>query len=65
MEILGALLDLADAVAGAVGMVAFWYTWVAPRSGRRKPVEPASAPSDIDGFVQKASKWRGSGDTCA
>lgn len=63
MEMLGALLDLIDAVAGAVGMVAFWYTWVAPRSGRRRHGE--SAPSDVDEFVQKASKRRGSGGACA
>lgn len=65
MEMLGALLDLVDAVAGAVGLVAFWYTWVAPRRGRQKPAEPASAPSDVDQFVQKASEWRGPGGACA
>lgn len=65
MEVLGALLDLIDAVAGAVGMVAFWYTWVAPRGRRRTPDEAARAPNDVDKFVREASKRRGSGGACA
>ena len=34
MDLLNALLDLADAISAAVALVGFWYTWVLPADPR-------------------------------
>ena len=34
MDLLNALLDLADAISAAVALVGFWYTWVLPADSR-------------------------------
>ena len=45
MELLNALLDLVDATCTAIGWVAFWCTWVAPR---RRPLPSPAQPSSRD-----------------
>ena len=45
MELLNALLDLVDAICTALGWVAFWCTWVAPR---RRPLPAPAQPSSAD-----------------
>ena len=45
MEWLNAFLDLVDATFTAIGWVAFWFTWVAPR---RRPLPPPAQPSSPD-----------------
>ena len=37
MDLLNALLDLADAISAAVALVGFWYTWVLPADPRTLP----------------------------
>jgi hypothetical protein len=51
MELLNALLDLVDATCTAIGWVAFWCTWVAPR--RRPPPSPPqpSSPDELELFL--------------
>ena len=41
MDLLNALLNLADAISAAVAMVGFWYTWVQPADSAR-----AGAPEE-------------------
>ena len=36
MDLLNALLDLADAISAAVALVGFWYTSVLPADPRRR-----------------------------
>ena len=55
MELLNALLDLVDAICTAIGWVAFWCTWVAPR---RRPLPSPAQPSsrdELELFLGKAS----------
>jgi hypothetical protein len=65
MELLNALLDLADATSAAIGIVAFWYTWVAPpRRPALPPPRRPSPPDELDRFVHAAT-LRSAGDTVA
>lgn len=55
MELLNALLDLVDVTCTAIGWVAFWCTWVAPR--RQSPPFPAqpSTPDELEVFLGQAT----------
>ena len=55
MDLLNALLDLADAVSAGVAVAAFWYTWVAPPGRRRLPAGAGSAPDELEQFVRTAA----------
>jgi hypothetical protein len=56
MELVNALMDLVDAVSAAIGIVAFWYTWVAPpRRAALPPPRRPSAPDELDRFVHAAT----------
>jgi hypothetical protein len=48
-ELLGMLLDLADALAGAVGIAYWWCTWVSPRHPH--PNARRSEGPEIERFV--------------
>jgi hypothetical protein len=63
MELLGALLDVLDAIAGAFGLATLWVTWVRPRRSQK----PAACgePADIDRFLDEASARGGGGGTRA
>jgi hypothetical protein len=56
MDLLHALLNLADAVSTAVGLTAFWYAWVRPANPRalRLPAS-ASAPKELERFLRAAA----------
>jgi hypothetical protein len=53
MELLNALLDLVDATCTAIGWVAFWCTWLAPR--RPPSAAQPSSPDELELFLGKAS----------
>ena len=57
MELLSALLDLADAISAGVAIVAFWYTWVVPSDRRRLPGS-ASPPDELERFIRAAALIR-------
>ena len=69
MELLDAILNLFDAVSTAIGIVAVWYTWVAPpRRSLLPPPRPQSDPDELDRFLhnlRNATSSRTSGDTLA
>lgn len=54
MELLNALLDLVDATFTAVGWVAFWFTWVAPRRPLPPPAQPSS-PDELEHFLGRTT----------
>ena len=53
VELLGMMLDVLDALAGAVAIACWWCTWVSPnkQSPRLRPKAPPSEPSEIDRFL--------------
>ena len=56
MDLLNALLDLADAISAAVALVGFWYTWVLPADTRTLPLPmSASAPDELEQFLRAAT----------
>lgn len=54
MDLLTALLDLADAISAGVAMAAFWYTWVVPFNRRSLPGS-ASGPDELEQFIRAAA----------
>jgi hypothetical protein len=66
MDLLDALLNLADAISAAVALVGFWYTWVRPGDPRTPPVpRSASAPDELEQFLRAAALNRPSGQEIA
>lgn len=62
MDLLNALLDLADAISAGVALAAFWYTWVVPPVRRAlPPPRNASDPDELEQFVRAATLIRRSG----
>jgi hypothetical protein len=57
VELLSALLDLADAISAGVAIVAFWYSWVVPSDPRRLPGSP-SPPDELERFIRAAALIR-------
>jgi hypothetical protein len=58
MDLLNALLDVADAISAGVAVVAFWYTWVAPpRRGLAPPPRP-SDQGELEQFLHHAALVR-------
>jgi hypothetical protein len=56
MDLLNALLDLADAISAAVALVGFWYTWVLPAHPCTLPLPmSASAPDELEQFLRAAT----------
>ena len=58
MDLLNALLDLADAVSAGVALAAFWHTWVVPSARRRLPPGCASRPEELERFIRAAALIR-------
>jgi hypothetical protein len=58
MDLLNALLDLADAISAGVALAAFWYTWVVPQDPRRLPPGSASRPDELERFIRAAALIR-------
>jgi hypothetical protein len=54
MDLLNALLDLADAISAGVALATFWYTWVVPPDRRRLPAGSGSGPDELDQFIRAA-----------
>jgi hypothetical protein len=53
MDLLNAFLDCVNAIATAVAVVGFWYTWVVPPNPRRLPPDGgASAPAELEQFLR-------------
>jgi hypothetical protein len=67
MELLDAFWNLVDAVSTAIGIVAFWYAWVAPprRPNALPPPPPRTRPDELDRFVHAAAMSRPPGDGLA
>jgi hypothetical protein len=66
MDLLDALLNLADAISAAVAVVGFWYTWVRPRDPRPLSVpRSASAPDELEQFLRAAALNRPPGQGIA
>jgi hypothetical protein len=62
MDLLNALLDLADAISAGVALAAFWYTWVVPPARRAlPPPRCASEPDELEQFVRAAALLKPSG----
>jgi hypothetical protein len=61
MDLLNALLDLADAISAAVALVTFWYAWVVPPDRRALSPGPASGPDELERFIRAAALLRPSG----
>jgi hypothetical protein len=62
MDLLNALLDLADAISAGVAVAAFWYAWVAPPARRAlPPPRCASEPDEVEQFVRAAALINPSG----
>ena len=65
--VLGMLLDLVDALATAVALVAFWRTWLFPRRLPRpaavaEPAAPApTGAAELDRFLSAARRYGGGG----
>lgn len=58
MDLLNALLDLADAISAGVAMTAFWYNWVVP-PGRHRPSRALpSTPDELERFICEAALVR-------
>jgi hypothetical protein len=66
MDVLHALLDLADAISTAVGVSAFWYAWVRPADPHalRLPAS-VSAPEELERFLRAAAPEQPSGQGIA
>ena len=58
MELLGLLLDLADAVSAGVAIAAFWYTWVVPPDRGALPPSRPSDPEELERFLRQAALIR-------
>jgi hypothetical protein len=53
MDLLNALLDLADAISAGVAVAGFWYTWVVPPASRALPPPGcASGPDELAQFLR-------------
>jgi hypothetical protein len=68
MDLLNALLDLADTVSAAVALVGFWYTWVMPPRPRPLPLPGSastSAPDELEQFLRAAVLIKTSGQGLA
>ena len=65
MDLLNALLDLADAISAAVALVGFWYTWVRPGDPRTPLSSSASAPDELERFLRAAALNQPSGQGTA
>ncbi len=66
MDLLNALLNLADAISAAVAMVGFWYTWVQPADPRALALpRSASAPDELERFLRAAALNQPSGQETA
>ena len=55
MDLLNALLDLADAISAAVALVGFWYTWCCRRTRTLPLPMGASAPDELEQFLRAAT----------
>jgi hypothetical protein len=66
VQLLGMVLDLIDAVVGAVAIVSCWYTWGMAK--KRDPPRPTnshlSGRAQIDRFLHKARTCNGSRRPC-
>jgi hypothetical protein len=52
MDLLNAILNLADAISAAVALVGVWYTWVLPSAPRNLPLPDClSAPEELERFL--------------
>jgi hypothetical protein len=58
MDLLNALLDLADAISAGVALAAFWHTWVVPADPRRLSPTSASGPDELERFIRAAALLR-------
>jgi hypothetical protein len=67
MDLLNALLDLADAIAAAVALVGFWYTWVLPPATGPLALPMCARPPDdeLERFVRAAALNSPSGQATA
>jgi hypothetical protein len=62
MDLLNALLDLADAISAAVALTGFWHTWVLPADSRVLWLpRSASAPDELERFLRAATQNKPSG----
>jgi hypothetical protein len=59
-EMLGMMLDLADALAGAVGIAYWWCTWVRPHN----PPHRHSEGLEIERFLVEVRTCSGSRKLC-
>ena len=66
MDVLNALLDLADAISAGVTIAVFWYAWVRPpdRSALPPPGR-RSETDDLERFVRAAALIKPSRDRLA
>lgn len=55
MDLLNALLNLADAISAGVAVTAFWYNWVVPLGRHRLRPARASAPDELERFICEAA----------
>ena len=58
MDLLTALLDLADAISAGVAIAAFWYPWVLPADDRHLAPGSASGPDELERFIRAAALIR-------
>ena len=58
MDLLTALLNLADAISAGVTIAAFWYTWVVPSRRHRPAPDGASRPEELERFIRAAALIR-------
>jgi hypothetical protein len=55
MDLLNALLNLADAISAGVALAAFWHTWVVPPDPRHLPRGSGSGPDELEQFIRAAA----------
>jgi hypothetical protein len=55
MDLLNAILNLADAISAGVAVTAFWYNWVVPLGRPRFPRALPSTPDELERFICEAA----------
>jgi hypothetical protein len=61
MDLVNALLDLADAISAGVAVAGFWYTWVKPPSRTLPPPGRASGADELAQFLHAVALIRPTG----